>query len=174
MTVWTGENINVSKDAAETESVLILKIASATPLAYVNPNRICAGAYKFAYIKLRHEAASLRKPNISSVNIYLRLRGNAFKNKVCFKTPVSHLKAALVNPDRVNVRNIRRVTGKRIVDICIVWLAVTLKLPTGWNGNITPLGYFPDSVAVFKINEPPFAVKRTNFAALRNVPASWP
>ena len=117
MTVRTGKNIDISENAVISELILIFEITPAAPLADIYSDRVCARKNKLRNVKFRHKAASLRKSRILPVYVYFSFGRNALKNKISIKTSVGKIKITLVNPDGIYVGNIRRITGKRIVDV---------------------------------------------------------
>ena len=68
---------------------------------------------------------ALCKADILTVNVKLCAGGYTFKNKIALAPKLFYFKASFINTAGVVVRDVRRVAGKGIVNVGIVWVFIT-------------------------------------------------
>ena len=159
------EHITVSENTIESEAVLIFQVTSAAPFKNFYSYFVGSFTYIVCDIKFCLKMASLGKTNILIVDGQICAGCNAFKYKVQTSPLLFNFKFAFINSTWVIIWNIWRITRIWIVDICVVWIFIAMKLPAGWHRNLVPFfNLFRNINISVKICKVPFAIQKMIFA----------
>ena len=108
--------------------------------------------------------ASLCKTNILIVDGQICAGCNAFKHKVQTSPFLFDFKFTFINSTWVIIWYIWRVTRIWVIDICVIRIFISMKLPTGWHWNLVPFFNFFRNINIsFKISKVPFTIQKMIF-----------
>ena len=125
------QQVHIAENAGHPEFVLVFKIAAVAPFHHQHRQHIVAGFDKFGHIKFIRRMGHLAVSDKVTVHPYIVGGVHPLKAEVypTFGLHPQQLERAQIRAAGVVHRHIRRVVGKRILDVHILVVVVAVHLP---------------------------------------------